>query len=199
MRTVQKLFGVIVLICLVSVFVGDAAANEVELLITFDENGNGTFLGEKLDWAIVTDPGPGGLPNALAYLPPFGPETAGDLLIEEPTGGFSDVVRFNVGATSPYGTIVFYSEVPEDAAEMPDLADIGLPEAFYPNPIVLVEKGSEGNNWVDYTPVRGQPGYLDNYPGATYHIISDIPEPSTLALLSISALGILTYTWRRRK
>jgi hypothetical protein len=197
MRVIQKILVILVFISMVSVAMGISVRSNP--IITFNENGNGTFMdGSTLHWTIAPDPGPGGLPNTLTYLPLFGSDFPGDLLIMEPTGELSDVVRFNIGETSPAGTIVFYSEVPEDAAEKPDLADVGLPMEFYPNTVVMTEKGTEGNNWVDYTPLQGQPGYLPNYPGTTYHIISDIPEPSTFALLGAGIISLLAFAWRRR-
>jgi hypothetical protein len=197
MRTLQTLFGCVVVIFVMSVCVGQATV--VDLTVVFDENGNGTFLGSPLSHIIGQDPGPGGLPNALIYTPPFGPQFFGDLLISEPPfepthANISDVVRFNEN-----GTIVFYSELPETPAEVPDLADVGLPTVIFGNPIYLLEEGSEGYNWVDYTPAIGQPGYLSNYPGATYHIISDVPEPSTAILFCIGVIGLWAYTWLARK
>ncbi len=78
-----------------------AHAQVSSITVTVDENGHGTlngFLGlQPLSFAQQTDPGPGGLTNALTYslLAPPG-LTAGDLLLQEVVGGpISDLVRFN--------------------------------------------------------------------------------------------------------
>jgi hypothetical protein len=197
-----KLLGILVFVWLMTMVTQTTQA-QPSPVITFDENGNGTFLGANLKWDMLPDPGPGGLSKTLTYLPPFASDFPGDLMILEPTGTgdiLSDVVRFNLGGTiSPTGTIVFYSDPPESTVELPDLADVGFPTASYTNMARMYEVGTEGNNWVDYTPILGQPGYLPNYPGTTYHIISDVPEPCTLVLLGMGAVGLAFYGWRWQK
>jgi len=71
-------------------------------LITLPETGIGTLLFPgnppvPTTGVPVADPGPGGLPNALTYNL-LGPPAlvAGDLiLLENPAGGLSDIIRFN--------------------------------------------------------------------------------------------------------
>jgi hypothetical protein len=194
----KKLLSILAFVCFMSMIAETAVAQPGQL-ITFDENGIGTFMGQPLNWSMFPDPGPGGLGSALTYLPSFGSDFPGDLLIEEPTGNLSDVVRFNPLNAITGPSIVFYSDRVENTFEKPDLADVGLPTAFYTNTISMMEQGTEDNNWVDYTPLPGQPGYLPNYPGTTYHIISDVPEPSTFILLGMGVFTLAFYGWRRRR
>lgn len=155
---------------------------------------------------LLNDPGPGGLPLALTYTTPAG-LVVGDLLIHEPGGGESDLIRWNNNAT-----LVFYSDLPEQG-EIPNDADIGLPGASYPNGISVTEAGlvlqpvpmmvaysENGMNGYIYTPLAGQPGYNAANPGnpATYVIISDVPEPSTVALVGLSLTGLLAIVRRKR-
>src|ERR1035437_10608299 len=55
---------------------------------------------------LMQDPGPGGLPNALTFTTPAG-LVVGDLLLHEPGGAESDLIRWNAN-----GTLVFYSDLP---------------------------------------------------------------------------------------
>jgi len=166
--------------------------------LQIDENANGWLNGGYHPGILQLDPGPGGLPGALTYTTPAGP-IVGDLLIDEPGGGQSDLVRWNGNAT-----VVFYSDLPE-AGETPDLADIGLPAVFYPNLLEVMETGLFGNPYSEagpngyvYTPLAGQPGYDPNAPGSQYIIISDIPEPGTVALVWLGMIGLLAVIRSRR-
>ena len=168
--------------------------------LQIDENGNGLLNGGNHPGFLQNDPGPGGLANALTYTTPAG-LVVGDLLIHEPGGGESDLVRWNNNAT-----LVFYSDLPEEG-EIADLADIGLPGGAYPNGISVTETGlfgnpysEEGPNGYVYIPTAGQPGYDPSNPGnqPTYTIISDIPEPGTVTLLGLSVVGLLAVIRRRR-
>jgi hypothetical protein len=155
--------------------------------ITVDENGNGTLVNTTpftapLPFAMLPDPGPGGLPAAATYglLNPPG-LVAGDLILLEPgTGQISDVIRFNPNQNG--GSLVFYSDN-LDGADAP--ADTGFPTAFYANNLTRTEVGPEGNNGFTYLPLAGQPGFVAGAAGpVTYVLISDaVPEPGSLALL----------------
>jgi len=152
---------------------------------------------------LLQDPGPGGLPNALTFTTPAG-LVAGDLLLQEPGGGASDLIRWN----AINATLVFYSDI--DPNDLPpfDPADIGLPLASYPNGLSVFETGlfgqpysEAGPNGYVYVPLVGQPGSDPANPNnqPTYIIISDIPEPSTLALLILGMGGLFTACLRNRK
>jgi hypothetical protein len=177
-----------------------ANAQQLQIDITVDENGNGMVVatGESpitLLSALQADPGPGGLSSALTYslISPPG-LTEGDVLIDEPGGGLGDVVRFNPGETCVDGTtgcLVFYSVLPAVS-----LADTGLPSMFYTNTITLTE-GLDGA--VLYTPTSGEPGFVVGADGApvNYDLISDnVPEPGSLAILAASLFGV---GWLRRR
>jgi hypothetical protein len=69
------------------------------------------------------------------------------------------------------------------------LADTGIPTQFLSNMLPMTEEGSEGGwNGVKYTPLPGQPGWIDGLGGLTYVFTSDVPEPATIALLGLGAL-----------
>lgn len=191
-----------------------APAHGQGFTVQVDENGNYLFWNEfqptnYLPHLIITDPGPGGLSNALAYDTPDG-IVVGDLLLLEPGGGVSDLIRFLHG-----GVLVFYSDIsdididPSTGLPRHDLADIGLPGALYPNVVTNMETGLFGasyrehptttSNGFVYIPTAGQPGYYEIFPGtqATYIIISDIPEPSTVMLVGLSLVGLLAVSRRK--
>jgi hypothetical protein len=179
--------------------------------LQIDENGNGLLNGGFHPGFQLLDPGPGGLPNALTYTTPGG-LVVGDLLLHEPGSGESDLVRWNAN-----GTLVFYSDSsnidtnPFTHLPQFDLADIGLPGQAYPNGFSVTEIGLFGAAYIEdptttsngyvYVPLVGQPGYDTTNPNnqPTYIIISDIPEPSTLALLILGMGGLITACRRNRK
>jgi hypothetical protein len=210
-REMRTVLAVLAMVGLVFVAADRAAAQGAPsaLKITIDENGNGTgtitdqtgvVTPFVLPAVVGPDPGPGGLPSVLQYqwpaavLPPF---VVGDLGLLEIVGTQpSDLVRFNnVGAVAPIFTIAFYSDVAESTFEIPDLADVGLPTANLTNLLILDEIGPEGGpNGLVYTPGPNNPGYVPGFQ-TTYEIISDVPEPGTMALLALGGLALI----RRRR
>jgi hypothetical protein len=175
-------------------FTGTAPLVGGNIVVTVDENGNGTvngFLGpQPAPFSLQNDPGPGGLPGVLTYnlLNPPG-LTAGDILINEPGDGLGDVVRFNPTEVCSGGTgcLLFYSAGPP----FDSLADTPTPPgAFYANNITLTE---DATGQVIYTPVAGQPGFVAGA-GApvVYDLISDVPVPAPLighGLSGVLAVG----------
>jgi hypothetical protein len=160
--------------------------------ISANENGHGTFVNSNgfssaLPFALLPDPGPGGLPAAATYglLNPPG-LVAGDLIFfEVPVNTISDIIRFNPNQNG--GSLVFYSDNLDGADA---LADTGFPTALYANNITFTEVGPEGANGLTYTPVAGQPGFVAGSGGpVTYVITSDsrVPEPCSLTLLALGA------------
>jgi hypothetical protein len=182
-------------------------------LISVDEGGTGslTFPGAPpipTTGVLAPVPGPGGLAAALTYnlLGPPG-LVAGDLFLLEPTTAvISDIVRFNPAGTGSPGypaSLVFYSDN-TDIQEKPQLADTGLPTAFYTNQFVgreVVGGGPLGlNHTFTYTPTANQPGFVPGF-SVTYFIQSSVvvPEPGPIVLGSVAAGAGLVGAWLRRK
>lgn len=173
---------------------------------TVDENCNGTFAEPipaggtgTVPCSVTHDPSPGGLVTTVydLFAPPLAPIgqfiQPGDLVLTEPGGGISDVIRFlappaglDGGGISAF--LVFYSD---NSDGIDALADVGIPPFLAPT-IFLPEVGAEGNNGITYIPLPGQPGFINGLPAGfvTYVIHSDAPEPATLALLGIGLAGL---------
>jgi hypothetical protein len=163
--------------------------------LTFQENGqgkvelpNGAVI--PLPGALASDPGPGGLSSALTFNAHPAEEllVVGDVLLLDPSGKLSDVLRFNPdpspGAPRLTSPILFYSS---DSAGL--LADTGLPTAFYTNTATIPENHF---GFTIYTPVAGQPGF-EPAAGAlpiTYQILSIPDAGSSVSLLAMALCGI---------
>ncbi len=178
--------------------------------VTVDENGHIIISGTPGTGFLAPDPGPGGLASVLTYDLPFF-VVPGDVLLLD-NGVPADVIRFNavVGSIdiaafdgSPF-TLVFYSD---NTAGFDAFADTASPPgAFYPNIFSIAEIGPEGNNGAFYTPLPGQPGYVEEdgvvgVAGVTYHFVSDgtIPEPSSTALLALGLAVLVLGVGQKRR
>jgi hypothetical protein len=208
-------------VALIVAWCGSASAQGFSVTTTVNENCNGTLTNTNgffstLPCSLQPDPGPGGLASAMTYGLLGTPGlVAGDLVLLEPGGGGSDVIRFNtgfavtVGEPYPYyvedqtgvgtaGTLVFYSD---NVGGLDALADtLTPPHGFYTNLLIVTEVGPEGANGFTYTPTAGQPGFVAGAAGpVTYIIHSDsVPEPTTLALLGLGLAG-LGFSRRRKR
>jgi hypothetical protein len=111
-----------------------------------------------------------------------------------PEGIFSDVIR--VRGTLNNANIFFFS-----LAGGGDLADVGLPPALQANVVYLAEGNVPGaSGGAIYAPQAGQPGFIpyaaaNNYT-YVYQLISDVPEPSSLALFGLA--GAVALLRKRR-
>jgi hypothetical protein len=182
------------------------ASAQFSVTITVDENGHGTLTNTNgffrtLPFAVIPDPGPGGLPAVLTYdtLNPPG-LVSGDVLLQDPNGLVLDVVRFNANEPTPsgMGALLFYSDNIDGFDSLGDTPS--PPLQLYANNITIPEVGSESINGAVYTPTAGQPGFVAGAAGpVTYVLMSDTPEPASMTLLGIGAVGLVGYALRRKK
>ena len=184
--------------------------------VTVDENGHIIINGTPGTGFLAPDPGPGGLASALTYDLPFF-VVPGDVFLfdtNEPGSPVLDVIRFNnsffdggvdIAALdgSPF-TLVFYSDNSDGFDALADT--VSPPGLLYPNIFSIAEIGPEGNNGAFYTPLPGQPGYVEEdgvvgVAGVTYHFVSDgtIPEPSSTALLALGLAVLVLGVGQRRR
>jgi hypothetical protein len=187
---------------LVSFLVPLAARAQVQWWVTLDENGNGTaFNGgitNILNGQLLPDPSGGIAGNALVYTLPFNfpAGSVGDYLLPEPPNysELSDVIRF-------WGNnqVIFYSGFDTGEDQLPPpLADTGLPGSYLNNNMPLLEGGGEnGYQAVSHSAISGEPGYIGAGLG-NYTFISDVPEPSTLAIIGVSLTGLAFMAHHRR-
>ena len=145
--------------------------------------------------SLAVDPS-GGSANgqALVFTLPFNFTNQGDVVMQEPDlSGMNDVIRF-------WGNnqIIFYSDPADN-----DLADLsGLPTNSFAGVTVpeIWPSGWDNPNdkqWADYIPGASDPGYAGaNF--VQYEFISQIPEPSTLALVGLGLVGLAFKAYRRR-
>jgi len=178
---------------------GGLAGSGDPFTATFDENGNG-FYDPRDGTGFKTLEVLGGAGTTLLVYRLPSPVITGDVRIwEDFLGGtLSDVLRFTNAAGDVSGglngdRLIVYSDLPEPG-EKGDLADVGIPTQLFPNDGGgIVEVGPEGNNGVTYSPG----GPFDNI----YVFRSDVavPEPTSIIMLSLGALGAAGFGWRRRR
>jgi hypothetical protein len=153
--------------------------------VVIDENGNGTYNGTKLET---------GFDGTLFYLLPF-TTTGGDVVLLEPmSNANSDLLRFQPLAGAAFTRLYVFSELPE-AGETPSLADVGVPVPTPNLSIYFDEQGTEDgwNGLVFEATTVSYPGWGGT--ATVYDFTSDVPEPTTIALLGLGGAALL----RRRK
>jgi hypothetical protein len=169
-----------------------------DVVIAFDENGGNRVNGvlSAMTSANLIDPlDPFSPLRPLIYTLPagvVGTPVAGDVLLTE-GGVVTDLVRFTDRL------IIFYSD-PGDRDDNP-LGDVGITTTRQTNVVSIPEVGlpAPAINGAVYTPTANQPGFLG--PGTVYTIVSDgvvVPEPGTLVLSGVLALGGIAALTRKR-
>jgi hypothetical protein len=168
-------------------------------VISFDENGKGTFGTVTLP-VTPSSPPVYHLAVLLGYVP-----TPGDVLVTEGANTAqldSDLLRFD-----PNGNLTVFSD--REATDLPplDLADVGIPTPIAGLPFITLPETDltgkpavEGgiNGLFGYMPGPGMPGGSPTGAlGATYNFTSDVPEPASLSVLGIGACALLSRRGRR--
>ena len=154
-------------------------------VLTFDENGNSSGgPAGPLPFSVAPDP-ISGIPTLVYTLPVA--VTPGDVLVSElaTSQTNSDLLRFQGNHLW-----VFSDSEPGEHLDLADVPVIPPPSTNFPVAGTFPEIGPEGNNGIVYTPLAGQPGFLTGGQ-LTYHFISDVPEPASLALLGFGSLVVL--------
>jgi hypothetical protein len=167
-----------------------------DVAITFDENGGNRVNGvlSAMTSTNGIDPLDPFTFRPLIYTLPAGVATpvAGDVILTD-GGVVMDLIRFTGRQ------IIFYSG-PGDAQDNP-LGDTGVTTTRQSNVVTFPEVGlpAPAINGRVYTPTANQPGFLG--PGTVYTIVSDgvvVPEPGTLVLSGVLALGGIAALTRKR-
>jgi hypothetical protein len=164
-----------------------------------DESGHGAVIGAGsvlgYDPFPLTTPYVGSAPivthdffpgggNTLRYALPVTDVTSGDLLITDAGGATSDLIRWEAGY------VFFYS-----LAGGGTMADSIIPSNLQGNHVSVSEAVLAGGEFgALWEPLPGQPGFVPEAGTSTFgwNIISEVPEPSSFALLGLAGgLGVL--------
>jgi hypothetical protein len=173
-----------------------ASPSTAQIIVNFDENGNGTFGGSPMSFRV--NPG-------LRYQLPIN-ITVGDIVVTEGPVGPNGTTDSDLLQFDDNGGVTVFSDL-EAGETNPDLADV--PAANFPitppGALTFAETDPSGgpaveggvNGLFGYAPLPTQPGGNPNGPQLIYNFTSDsVPEPSSAMLVGIGAAALLI---RRRR
>ena len=189
-----------VIVCTSALFLVSGAAFGATIAYTFDETCHGTMVSSggstPMTCQMWMDP-VSGMTTVRYNLLSLGVVT-GDLLVRDPDGRISDILRFNDDMRSVF---VFSS----DRDGRTDPADIGIPFPDITSPISVADEVDLGGGrfGVTNTPQRAaSPGFVALDAGTVTYTFSDVgaaasaPEPGTYLLIGVPLVWL---SLRRRK
>ena len=176
--TTGKLIGLASLSLGLCLWSGSAFAQALNHDVALDENGHATLDGSALSVTLgdASTPPTWNIPFSLGL---------GDVVIDEPTGVLSDLLRFTADSTGQGTLMQLWSDVGDG-----DLSDVGLPSNIDPNALHIKE---DINGVAVYNPDFSLGPFR-------YTIFSggDVPEPGAYALISAASMGLLAIRRRRK-
>jgi hypothetical protein len=162
---------------------------------SLDENGNGFQYIElnpfPMPFEVAPDPS-GGISTSPVLIYSLGaPVVSGDVALMEPDGStIADLLRFFTPAGGGNSDVIFYSQVDDT------LAGVGIPHSVNP---VEISETSPDTLW---SPAPNQPGGNGGIHPVSeifrYDIITEVPEPSSMALLLVASGVWLAARYFRR-
>jgi hypothetical protein len=185
-------------------------------IFSFDESGRARRIqlgipDFRYTGEMRADPQQGGLASALTFeVVPVGltgnpiqsgPMIGGDIVLRDPDGHLSEVIRFTPSPGPGFpATVIFYSDAEDDDSGSPPLADTGFPATFSDVFSFNEVRLSDGSFGVAYAPDVNEPGSFVLIPGrVSYIFISDTdlaPEPATIVLLGSGLAVAGALVWR---